>query len=502
MLPDNPNQPWPPKAWAPIQADIVEHAAWWSGDPDKLTAVYGSTTSDGRSSRRLFWGRRRDDKDTDRQRLHIPVASDIAQTAADLLFGADVDLTIPDAHGDNANPEAKATEARLYDLLDVDGTPAKLLEAAEVAAALGGAWLRPVWDRNLVDRPIVHVLHPDCAVPEFRFGEVTAVTFWSVLTVDDKKVWRHLERHEHGTPGQPGTILHGLYVGSIDKLGHRVSMDAHPDTAPIVEAEITLPPGIDMAARYLPNVKPNRKHRGVPVGRSDLAGVEPLMDALDETWSSWMRDIRLGKLRIIVPDQFLDRPGGRGKGAAFDPDREIFAPLNVTVKADGTGSTITPIEFKLRVDEHARTAMELYQRCVTSAGYSPQSFGLEGDGGQQTATEVDAKEGRSEQTIGKKRRHVRRGVEDICEQLLILDKVFFQASTVPFRPRLGWPGVDANMRDMASTLNLINLAKAASVETRVGMLHPDWDQTEVLAEAERIRLEEGVGVADPTGFGQ
>jgi hypothetical protein len=37
-----------------------------------------------------------------------------------------------------------------------------------------------------------------------------------------------------------------------------------------------------------------------------------------------MRDIRLGKARLIVPHRYLDNIG-RGKGAVFEPEREVYA---------------------------------------------------------------------------------------------------------------------------------------------------------------------------------
>jgi hypothetical protein len=38
-----------------------------------------------------------------------------------------------------------------------------------------------------------------------------------------------------------------------------------------------------------------------PLGRSDFSGLEISLDTLDEAHASWMRDIRLGKARLIVP---------------------------------------------------------------------------------------------------------------------------------------------------------------------------------------------------------
>lgn len=41
------------------------------------------------------------------------------------------------------------------------------------------------------------------------------------------------------------------------------------------------------------------------MGRSDYKGVEPMLNAFDETWSSWMRDLKVGRARIFVPEAMI-----------------------------------------------------------------------------------------------------------------------------------------------------------------------------------------------------
>ena len=46
--------------------------------------------------------------------------------------------------------------------------------------------------------------------------------------------------------------------------------------------------------------------------------LEPLFDALDEVYASWMRDIRLGKARILAGRNSL-QDNGLGQGATTRP---------------------------------------------------------------------------------------------------------------------------------------------------------------------------------------
>lgn len=501
-LPTNPAQPWPPAAWQPLQDEAVVADAWYSGDATKLVDAYSKPEQVGRkrrtlNGRRRFWARQAGQENTDRQRLHVPAAADMASTSADLLFGEPPSLIIPEAHMPNAAADAKDAQDRLLTIGESDGIGSQLLEAAEVCAALGGVYLRPVWDPGVADHPMLSVVHADRAVPEFRWGRLVAVTFWSIVATDGGHIWRHLERHE------PGSIAHGLYEGTSERLGTRRPLEAQAATAALdvlPDGTVAIPDVLagTLLAHYIPNVRPNRLHRHVPVGRPDTQSVDDLMDALDETYSSWIRDIRLGKSRIIVPDQFLDR-GGRGRGASFDADREVFSPLDIDpsqVKDAG----ITENQFKIRTADHAATAVALYERIVTTAGYSPRTFGLNtAGGGTETATGVRAEESRSLRTTQRKQAYWS-VVNNVLEQMLILDAEIFRSGITPFRPSVRFTdGLPDDPAQIAQTIMLLAQAEAASIETRVRMAQPDLDEAELEAEVQRIRDEQGVVVPDPTG---
>ena len=489
-LPTDTSTVWPPADLAPITADLAEADAWWSGDPARLAQHYGRDT--GANSRRRFWAKPQP-TGTKLDRIHLPIAGDIAAVGADLLFGDDLVVTVPGAHDTQADPQAVAAEQRLTELIDQAGLATQLLEGAEVCGGLGGVYLRPAWDPAVANHPMLDVVHADRAVPEWRWGRLVAVTFWRELAREGQTIWRYLERYE------PGWILHGLYAGDRDRLGVRLPLTKRPETADL-EDEINLGAvlGDDhlMLSRYVPNARPNRRRRGRPEGRPDTAGLEPLMDALDETWTSWVRDIRLGKARLIVPDEFLDR-SGRGQGASFDTDREIFSPLSMD-PSDVSAAGITPVQFAIRTQEHADTAKALVEQIITMAQYSPQTFGLDGTAAA-TATEIRAREAKTLRTTNRKRRYWTPALTDVAEMLLLIDRRVFNGQAEPVRPAIAWP--ELAMEDphrLAETLTLLKGAQAASIETRVRMAQPDLDQDAVAAEVGRIMAEEAI-VADPTG---
>ncbi|MGW7413422.1 phage capsid protein [Streptomyces sp. NPDC054863] len=462
--------------------------AWYSGDHKRLAAVYRNspTRKDGR---RRLWARDHPQPGKHESRLHIPLAGDIATASADLLFAEPPVFTVADP----------TTQDRLDELAESDGIANTLLEAAEVAAALGGVYLRVTWDNELADRPLLTVVHADAAVPDFRWGQLTAATFWRELPSDSATVWRHLERHEKGR------ILHGLYQGSPDRLGTRVPLTEHPETAPLAaslgpegDAIVT---GLDrLTAAYIPNVRPNRRHRGSPFGLSDYGvPLYDLFDGLDTTWTSWIRDLRLARARLIIPDAYL-RDHGPGRGASFDDDREVWQLLNIPPTETNGG--ITMAQFAIRVDEHERTAEAATKQAVRSAGYSLGTFGIGDEGGAVTATEVKSRDRRSLTTRGKKSRYWAPQITEMLFVMLLLDRQMFTPGLVPERPRTEFgDSVSEDMNTLAQTLSLFQQAQAVSVDTKVRMVHPEWDETAVQEEVARILTETGQSVPDPMQSG-
>lgn len=489
---------WPPTDPC-VQTAHADWDAWYSADPDRLAERY-----QGRGVRELpedrpsqfrggvwgrvarwFWGNPTP-AGAKRAKLHVPLAGDIARTSSDLLFSEPPKLT--SGHS--------PTQDRLVELVE-EGLHPTLLEGGEVCAALGGVALYVAWDDEVADRPWIAVKHADGIVPEFRYGKLAACTLWTVSATDGRTVWRHVERHERGV------ILHGLYKGSAGDLGKRVDLGALPDTQGLTDVVETGAPN-HLTVAYVPNVRPARAWRNIPsaaqLGQSDYQGVEGILDALDETYSSWMRDIRIGKGRVVVPAAYL-QSNGPGQGATWNEDQEIYAGLDMLVR---DGQALTPVQFAIRVAEHRDTCSELLEQAVRQAGYSAASFGESGDGSAVTATEVLARQRRSMMTRARKALYWGPAIADIVEALLAVESgPLFRASGLEVdRPKVEFQdSINDSPGEVAQTASLLKQAEAASTDTLVRMVHPDWDNQQVAAEVERIQQETGTTVPDPMQTG-
>lgn len=494
------DQIWPPTDIA-IQAALADWDAWYSSDPARLSARYYLRTDGsyrdvpinrpiqsrggvvGRLAR-WFWGTPIPEGEKN-AKVHIPLAGDIARTSSELLFSEPPKLISTNS----------ATQERLEDLT-ASGLHPTLLEAGEVGAALGGSYLRIVWDETVSDEPWIDAVGADQAIPEFRYNRLVAVTFWTVVQDEHQVVLRHLERHERGV------IYHGLYQGTRTHLGHPVPLTEHPSTAPLadeVNAQGALDTGApkNMTAVYIPNVRPARAWRNNPAaagwGQSDFQGIEGIMDALDETWSSWMRDIRNGKGRVVVPNSMLDA-AGPGQGSLWNADREIYTGLNMLARAGDAGK-LDVVQFNIRVEEHRDTATELLEHAVRQAGYSGASFGLDGDGSAVTATEIRARTRRSMATRARKALYAGPAIADITAAwLAVLSGFRFKASGLDLEPPVVEfaDSITESPQEVATTVQLLAAAEAASTAVRVAMVHPDWTDDQVRDEVAAIHSETAV----------
>lgn len=504
------NATWPPSQLAEITPKYAEWSAWYSNDTDALANIYGGTNknrpSDGggilAKVTRWFWGRKNNDLTQPLKKLHVPVASDICQASADLLFSEPPTVTI----NDDSNKENQKAGERLALIAD-SSFQQTMVDAAEISAALGGVYLRAIVDQSVENHAFITKVDADGAIPEFRWGRLVAVTFWQVVKQDGQRVVRHLEKHELDS-NRDGVIYHGLYDGSADNLGQPIPLADHPTTAGLAqwvdeESKMsTLTPGL--AVEYAPNLGPNRRWRnhtlGAHLGRSDLDGIEPLMDAFDETWSSWMRDLEQGKGRLIVPQSMLQNHGP-GQGAGFDQDQSVFTPVNSAPGSVADAKmAIEKVQFDIRVEQHERTAAALFKAIIRNAGYSAGTFGDDDDGAQMTATEVAAKTSRSYMTRDRKIRSLQPAGERILAKALAMDAETFSTG-VPAGLKVQLTFGDAvqeSQEALARTAQMLATAQAASIRTRVRIVHQDWTEQQVDDEVKLIMAENELApLADP-----
>lgn len=555
--------PWPPSKDIPRYAKMRVGSIWYEGDPENLSHLYsggvvekipdntgssGFLTSTYRLVHKWFWGSPPVSGEKD-NKVHVPIAQDIATLSSELLFAeppvvkleapmlvqevappepSPISGTLPpdpitgeipevgetptDDQGEPETEEVEdpaAIEAQqtLEWLLDRVGFQALCLAAAETQSPLGSVCLRVAYDSTVdAKAPFLTRVDADAAIPEYRWGKLVALTFWTTISASKSKVVRLLERYE------PGQILYGVYEGNSENLGQRVPYTDHDETAWIADLNglvgdaVPVPEGT-MLATSIPNALPDPSDRQAAIGRSDLTpGVITLMDAVDEIATSLMRDIDLGKGRVFVA-RYMLQDNGPGQGAQFNEDQRFFSPLRMN-PSEKDEAPIVASQFAIRVEEHLK-AIEWYSaKAVRAAGYNPDSdFG--DDGGEMTATEYSGRNRRSFSTRAKKILYWTQALEGIIEALIkVFNENFATAEASGKKPipeewpvRVEFPpAAHPDLKYLAETANLMKQAAAASTRVRVALLHPDWTDREIDDEVAAIE-DEAETMIDPATFG-
>ena len=457
-----------------------QNIASYSGDRIELNA----TSNDG-----MFWRRQ------SKCKMHVPIAADIAAISANLLFSEEPSFTCYDeATEDNESKQ----QHRLDELVAKNNLHGTLNEAAESCAALGDVYLKLNYRKDEIDYPVISTVPADAAWPEYLLGVLKGIHFFSVLKHDLQTgiITRVYELYE------PGKITMAIYEGDNETLGRDLGDSALTQYG--FEREIR-PPVDDMMAVHIPNIRPNRRYRDMYMGRSDFDGLRDQMDSLDEAYSSWMRDIRLGKARTIVPAEYLKRKpqemlDGLAQSASweFDPDVETYVTIDMQ---DSSGNTpgITLQQFAIRSSEYAATCDELMRNIVSMAGYAPQTFGMDITGMAQSGTALHIREKKSYDTRGKKQTYWKSPLEAIMTAMVHLDSVLWpdKGSDRDDQVKVKFADSAANdINTLSSAVQMLVAANSISIEARTEMLHPDWTMKQIAEEVARLRIPEYMSMLD------
>ena len=502
------NTPWLPQPWDTAYKAFAENDAWYTGDTATLQKLYQRQTSQDSThvrrgqpmqgglvgaASRMFWGRPVPANEN-RARLHVPAPADLATLASDLVFAEP-----PEVKLEQSLRASKKAQDRLDLIANGDEAHATFNQMGELKSALGAVALVVRWDTAVADHAWLEPSAADVIIPTFRTGRMIECTLWSEY-VKGNVYYRHLEHHA------VGYIEHALFEGKDDNLGRRVPLDAIRETevyAKLVNANSVIETGIDrLTAVYNPNIPTaSWRKKGVlaNTGRSDFAQLHGLFDWLDETFSSWMRDLRLGAGKILVPEAALDYHGV-GMGASFDSGREIFAGLNAP--GDPSKIAFDKVQFDIRVEEHEKTAFGIYREILRKAGISQSAWGDYAGKGQMTATEVDDRDKASERTRDKKILQERVAISRAASVALEIDGLIFPGKGGGRfdQPTVVFPDVSQeDPEKLARTLTLLDTASAISLEQKVRRANPDWEDDQVSAEISVIRTERG-NIPDPASF--
>jgi hypothetical protein len=412
----------------------------------------------------------------------------LARFSASLLFSEAPKIRLA---GDADAP----LQAVLEEWLTANKVADFLLGAAASVAALGGAAIRLLDDDRIsAALPAVTYHLPDAVLwnaphdGRYTRGGILIVT---IEEEHSSVVFRLLESHE------PGRIRRVLYKGGPDRLGKRHDLSAGPAEFRDLKPEQAT--GVDAPTLI--------RWENKPGGESDLAGLEPLLDSLDECLT-----VGRVKQRASQPITYMRRFTTRDADSLGGlPMHNIVAIDDFPARYAGSGPAGVAVEgpfpvenllmttqASLEADQHARYVEGLREAIISGAGYDLASWGLDREGRADSGTALRLRQSTTLRTRAIKEGMAVEAIAQMCALALamILGRATVEPSLVP-EVELS-DGMPRDGREDAEEIVRLRQAGVISLEEAVRRLHSDWDEAKILAEVAKIEAAAAVAPVQPT----
>lgn len=402
----------------------------------------------------------------------IPLAREMARLSAALMFSEEPRIEL------EAFPDA------LQAVKEANGLGARLHAAAERVAVEGRRAIRIIQDDEVSAEPLLAFADEDQVIWDVRHGDFVVggavVMEHGIKAIGGRTVYRLIEEHT------TGLVTRALYKGTVTKLGQPITLDSY-------DAEQNTPGWFGLEEEYETglNVPTLVRWDNTPGGHSDIAGIEVLLDRLDEA-ESLLVDKGRKSVPVTFADQSLiDKAGGaRFAGIVFGRGGGNLLP------EAGGGRMAETVQPGLQSAEHIAWIAHIRETALMMAGYSLASWGLDQGGSSDSGKALKLRQAR---TLLNRAGKVRLAKEAITNALAIAVAWREGASEVAlYRPEvtLG-DGLPVDTVEEAQEIQTLDSAKAISTEQKVRRLHPEWEDAVVAEEVGRIEgSQQRSGIAD------
>lgn len=400
-------------------------------------------------------------------------------------------------------------------VLDENGFPEKWQEFIEQMAALGGVAIKGFvkMRHDSEGNPIPgteHVVLDYCMADQFVPTEWTNSGVRAGIFVSRKAIdgyyYTRLERH--WWDGDTYVISNDLYRAEIregeqnqDILGIWYPLDLiYPD----LEREVRLEGLTEPLFTYIRTPIANNVDDNSPLGVSIYANAYDTLHGIDIVFDSLIREVRLGKRRIIVPAAAVKVTADPQTGVMrryFDPNDEAYEALTID---DIDSLKVQNEAAQLRIADHVSAMNTLLSELCLQLGFSAGSFSFDLHTGLKTATEVISENSKTYKTIKTMQDQLIPGMQDIVRIILTLAQLYkieYQGQSIERLTANGWDCSvvmeDAVLEDNQMKIARgINLVASGLLSKTTFLTSPKYGicmtQEEAEAELQRIKSESAV----------
>jgi hypothetical protein len=284
--------------------------------------------------------------------IHSGLPSLISYTKARLLMSGGIELSVYNG----TKEDVKSTE--LLEAIYNDNKLDTIIKNSVTTESWGKkfAW-KISYDSETSDYPIVELYKPQNYKAVYKRDRLFELVFYN-----------HYENN-----GTSYRLNETYGKGYITYALYQINKDGSELLVPLTELEETaeLKDVSWKEKRILAGEKTNDK--------CDYDGLISEFDALDETWSQMMDEIRLGRSEVYVPEMLLTN-------RTFNKFRKNYAELGNDERENGKNE-ITHIQPDIRPDQYAKAIAQITSNCLIAVGLSPFTVGINDEIGANASGE-------------------------------------------------------------------------------------------------------------------
>jgi hypothetical protein len=390
----------------------------------------------------------------------VPLTRELCRLSSALLFSDSPKLTI----------EGALEQAALDGWSEFNRLDQYLSAAADDVAAVGSGAIRIVLDDSIsTTYPLITFEGAGNIIWSRAHGRYTQgglVVFEREDRESNQVVWRLLEAH------LPGVVRRVLYKGGLTRLGERVGLKSGPhEFHNLREGQ---PTGVDKSTLipWLNNAD----------GESDIAGLDSILDALDDAETDFRKKSRASKPLTFVHRKLADEAGNANLDDAILVGEGSLSPV------EEPSQLAQVVQGKIESADHVRYCEHLRELAVSLAGYSQASWGLEGGGRADSGRALKLRMARTLLSKAGKERQAREAIQEAAGVSLAM--ILGRAEVEPLKPEITF-GTGLVEDEIEQAQELANLRDAGLISTRQALreLHPEWDEDRVEAELQEIQAD-------------
>ena len=323
--------------------EMMEKYLWYVGNENLLVDFYTSKRPDYigtiNAKAHYYYAKVRNDV----RIIHSGIPKLVSKTKARVLMAGGIEVLIKE--GEDKDTDKDNTN-RLYDILIDNDYKEQIKQSIRTRSWAGAFAYKIIYDAELTEYPIWEVYSPFNFIVNKKKGRVVSIEFI-----------------EHINDGNTKYELHEVYAkGSIDYVLYKVKKNSELEEVPLTTLEET-------AELEKIEWKEPIMMAGVLEGESDYDGIVSEFDALDETWSQLMDEIRNGRADVYIPEILLVNQG-------FDPLRRKHIEMGTDEKEDGKNE----VKFNqpdIRSEEYDKSLEKILGNILANVELSKLTIGLD-----------------------------------------------------------------------------------------------------------------------------